>query len=113
MSAIRFALLVCGVLFATSQLRAGVTADGTAIPDEKSTTPSAASTEEETTQYKNWIEIGMGGAVTHGDQAQFEQQHGLPGGEVYGGITDMHYEHGVGEKATLTIDGHALWDLDD
>jgi hypothetical protein len=107
------ALLVCGVLLASSPLRAGVTADGTATPDEKSTAPSPASTEEETTEYKNWIEVGMGGAVTHGDQAQFEQQHGLPGGEVYGGITDMHYEHAVGEKATLMIDGHALWDIDD
>lgn len=34
-------------------------------------------------------------------------------GDVYGGIQDLHYEHGVGEKATFSIDGHAIWDNND
>lgn len=124
MSAIRFspfvdrtvrnlAFVVLVTLGTSYSLRGGVTADGTATPDGKSTTTAAATTEEETTEYKNWIEVGIGGVITRGDTAQFEQEHHIPGDQVFGGITDMHYEHGVGEKATLTIDGHALWDIND
>src|ERR1700730_5129800 len=106
-------LVVCIAWCAICPLRGGVTADGTATPDGKSTAVAGATTKEETTDYKNWIEVGMGGTVTNGDRAQFEQEHHIPGGQVFGGITDMHYEHSVGEKATLTIDGHALWDIND
>src|SRR5690349_9473238 len=107
-----FVLVVFVAIFATSPLRAGVDANGNETPDGKSTT-ATASTTEEATEYKNWIEVGVGGTWTSGDRAQFEQQHWFPGDQPYGGITDLHYEHGVGEKATLTIDGHALWDVND
>jgi len=93
-------------------VRGGVDPNGTATPDGKSSVAGATTTEE-TTEYKNWIEVGVGGTWTSGDKAQFEQQHWLPGDQPYGGITDMHYEHSIGEKATLSIDGHALWDIND
>ena len=96
--------IAAGLLVCTSfQLQAGETSAG------KSTT----ATTEETTEYNNWIELGIGGVITSGDRAQFEQEHRLPGDEVYGGIQDLHYEHGVGKDATLTVDGHALWDIND
>jgi hypothetical protein len=118
-------LIIAFALCANFPLRAEVNADGTETPDATSDpkavvaqgkdgkSTAAATTTEEETEYKNWIELGIGGTITHGDRAQFEQEHHLPGDEVYGGISDMHYEHGVGEKATLTIDGHALWDIND
>lgn len=111
----RFRFLFCALICAACSARAGVTPDGTETPDSKDSksTPAGATTTEETTEYKNWIEVGFGGTWTDGDRAQFEQQHWIPGGEVYGGITDMHYEHSIGEKALLTIDGHALWDIND
>src|SRR5262252_5940062 len=119
-----FRFFLCAFLCATSWTRAEVNADGTETPsttndpkavvaegkDGKST---AATTTEEPTEYKNWIEVGIGGTWTSGDRAQFEEQHWLPGDEVFGGITDMHYERSVGEKAMLSIDGHALWDIND
>lgn len=119
-----FRVFLCAFLCATSWARAEVNADGTETPsttndpkavvaegkDGKST---AATTTEETTEYKNWIEVGIGGTWTSGDRAQFEEQHWLPGDELFGGITDLHYEHSVGEKAMLSIDGHALWDIND
>jgi hypothetical protein len=112
------------LLWVSVPLRAEVNADGTETPDQVSATDSkmtaadgkdgksTAAAPEQETEYKNWIELGIGGVITHGDTAQFEQEHHTPGDQVYGGITDMHYEHGVGE-ATLTIDGHALWDIND
>lgn len=110
-----FAFAVCVLILASHTLRGGVDANGTETPDSKDgkSTAAATTTTEEATEYKNWIEVGVGGTWTSGDRAQFEQQHWIPGDQPYGGITDMHYEHGIGEKATLTIDGHALWDIND
>lgn len=124
MSARRFSRFVCAptlafvfALCSTIPLRAAVNQDGTEIGDGgsggKDAKATATTTTEEETVYKNWIEVGVGGTWTSGDRAQFEQQHWIPGDQAYGGITDLHYEHGVGEKATLTIDGHALWDIND
>jgi hypothetical protein len=115
------ALIFFAATLASYPLRGDVNADGTETPttnDPKAVVAEgkdgkATATTEQETEYKNWIEVGVGGTWTSGDRAQFEQEHHLPGDEVYGGITDMHYEHGVGEKATLTIDGHSLWDIND
>lgn len=81
--------------------RAGETADAK--------TPAA----EEEPEYKNWIELAIGGVITRGDRAQFEQTHRLPGDQFYGGISDMHYERTLGKDVELTIDGHALFDNHD
>src|SRR6266567_9264464 len=102
MSASRFLVLVCAGSFAITAVRASES-------DGKTTT----TTEEQTEEYKNWIELAIGGVITSGDRAQFEQEHRLPGDEVYGGIQDLHYEHTIGKNATLTVDGHAIWDIND
>jgi hypothetical protein len=103
-----FSVFVCVIAWMNYSAHAGVTADGMATPDGKSTT-----TEEQPEEYKNWIELGIGGIITDGDTAQFEQAHHLPGDQAYGGIQDMHYEQNIGKNATLTVDGHALWDIND
>jgi len=99
----RFLMLVCVGTFAAAVVRAGETSDG----------KSTATTEEQTEEYKSWIELGIGGVITSGDRAQFEQEHRLPGDQPYGGIEDLHYEQTVGKNATLTVDGHAIWDTND
>lgn len=99
----KLALLVCGAVCASYSLRAGETTDGKAV----------ATATEEAPEYKNWIELGIGGVITSGDRAQFEQEHRLPGDQPYGGIQDLHYEQTVGKNATLTVDGHAIWDTND
>ena len=78
---------------------------------DQSTVPVA--TEEAPEEYKNWIELAMGGVITSGDRAQFEQEHRLPGDQVYGGIEDLHVEGTVGKDAFFSLDGHALFDLND
>jgi hypothetical protein len=98
----RFLVLVCAGTFAATALRAGETTDGKAV-----------TTTEETPEYKNWIELGIGGVITNGDRAQFEQEHRLPGGEVYGGIQDLHFEQTFDKNGLFSIDGHALWDFND
>ena len=105
MSASRFLMLVCAGTFAATGVRAGETSDG------KSTT--AATAEEQTEEHKNWIELGIGGVITSGDRAQFEQEHRLPGDQPYGGIQDLHYEQTVGKDGLFSVDGHAIWDTND
>ena len=99
-----FIFLTCATLLGPYSLRAGETSDA------KSTTPPA--TEEESPDYKNWIELGIGGLHTSGDAAQFKQEHRISG-DIFGGIEDLHYETAVGKKGQFSIDGHAIFDNDD
>src|SRR3954468_19179199 len=98
------AILIAGItaLIATAfvvPVRAGETKDanGTTTAEESSAT--------------NWIELTIGGLNVSKDEAQFKQQHGISG-DVFGGISDLHYEKTM-DKGTLTIDGHALVELHD
>ena len=101
----RFLVLVFAGTFVAAGLRAGDTGDGK--------TTVATATEEQPEEYKNWIEFGIGGVITSGDRAQFEQEHRLPADQPYGGITDLHLEHAVGKDGLLSVDGHAIWDTND
>ncbi len=104
----RLALLTCAFLFTIVPLRAGepipkTNADGQAVPGE---TPA------EEPSYTNWIELSIGGLITSGDTALFEQQHHVSG-DVFGGIQDLHYEQTVGKNGQFSIDGHAIIDSGD
>lgn len=96
-------MLVCAGTFAATGLRAGETTDGKAV----------TTTTEEAPEYKNWIELGVGGTIVNGDNAQFEQEHRLPANTAYGGIQDLHLEETLGKDGLFSIDGHALFDVHD
>lgn len=110
-------LLLSALFFASYPACAGTDADGTATPDGKTVLTQSdgktatQSTEEQPEEYKNWIELGVGGNIINGDVPQFKQEHRLSG-DVFGGIQDFHLERSLG-KATLTVDGHALFDTGD
>src|SRR5438045_9080255 len=100
----RFLVLVFAGTFAAAGVRAG-TSDGKAV--------TATATEEQPEEYKNWIELAIGGVITEGYRAPVDQEHRLPCEQVYGGIQDLHFEGTVGKDALFSIDGHALWDFND
>ena len=100
----RFLVLVLAGTLAAAGVRAG-TSDGNAL--------TATATEEQPDEYKNWIELAIGGVITSGDRAQFEQEHRLPGDQAYGGIQDLHLEGTVGKNTQFSLAGHALWDFND
>src|ERR1700730_651352 len=106
------ALLVLAAICATSHsLRAGDTTDGKSTPDDgKSAAP--ATTEETPEDYKNWVELGIGGVAISGNSAQFKQDHGISG-DVFGGISDLHYEQAVDKNTQFTVDGHGIFDNND
>src|SRR5262245_66313535 len=99
----RFLVLVFAGTFAAAGARAGT--DGKEM--------TAKATVEQPEEYKNWIELAIGGVITSGDRAQFEQEHRLPGDQPYGGIQDLHVEGTMGKDVLFSIDGHALWDFND
>jgi len=87
-----------------SSVRAG---DNKAPVTDNGTTKAA----EEESSATNWIELTIGGINVAGDDAQFKQAHHTSG-DVFGGISDLHYEKTM-DKGTLTIDGHGLLELHD
>ena len=95
------ALFLSALVFVPNSLRAGET-------------PAARRRRKKSlTSLKNWIEFGIGGVITDGDRAQFEQEHHRPGDEVFGGIQDLHYEQTIGKDVQLVLDGHAIFDTND
>src|SRR5204863_3082854 len=100
----RFLVLVFAGTFAAAGVRAG-TSDGKAV--------TATATQEQPEEYKNWIELAIGGVITSCDRAQFEQEHRLPGDQVYGGIQDLHLEGSFDKNGLFSVDRHALWDFND
>jgi hypothetical protein len=98
----KFLALVFAGIFAVAAVRAG-----------EADTKAVTTATEEAPEYKNWIELAIGGVITSGDRAQFQQEHRLPGDQVYGGIQDLHFEQTIGKNGLFSIDGHALWDFND
>ena len=98
------ALIACVTFGGSYPLQAG---DKEVVKSE-----TAAATEEETPDFKNWIELELGGLNVKGDAAQFKQEHRISG-DIFGGISDLHLEQAVGKKGQLTIDGHAIFDNHD
>jgi hypothetical protein len=99
----KFLVLVCAGTFAAAVVRAGETTDGKAV----------TTTTEEAPAYNNWIELGIGGTIVNGDDAQFEQEHRLPANTAYGGIQGLHFEQTFDKDALFSVDGHAIWDTND
>jgi hypothetical protein len=99
----RFLVLVFAGTLAAAGARGGTS-------DQKTVATAA---EEQPEEYKNWIELAIGGVITSGDRAQFEQEHRLPGDQVYGGIQDLHFEGTFDKNGVFSVDGHALWDFND
>ncbi len=92
-------VFACATLFSASSLFAGEP------PADNKSTPAPV----EEVEYKNWIELSIGGLIIHGDGGQFKQQHGVSG-DVFGGIEDLHYEQTIGKNGQFTVDGHAIFD---
>lgn len=60
----------------------------------------------------NWVEFGLGGMFTSGNQSQAEAARRQPEG-VVGGIQDLHYQTEIAKNTVLSLDGHGLYDWND
>ena len=91
------AALVCAGFLNSSLLQAG---------DAKAIAPA-----EEEPFLNNWINMSLGGLITSGNKAQFQQQNPTAG-PMFGGIDDMHIEKSIG-KAQMVLDAHAIFPSSD
>ncbi len=73
---------------------------------------SEAFTPLEPGDYSNWIELGFGGYFVDGNKAQLQRRTGQNGG-LFGGVEDFHLEHALNKRATLTVDGRAMFGNND
>ncbi|HKS37955.1 MAG TPA: hypothetical protein VJW76_12235 [Verrucomicrobiae bacterium] len=77
--------------------------------EKKSDTTPTLETEVE---YRNWIELGIGGTFIDGDNAAFMRRHGIRE-DAFGGLEELHLEQDVGKRGLFTIDGRAIYDNHD
>ncbi len=68
--------------------------------------------EKSEADYRNWIELGVGGTWLKDNGARFQQRQNLRNG-AFGGIQDFHYEQDVGKKGILQVDGRGMFDNND
>lgn len=61
---------------------------------------------------ENWVDFSVGGVFIDGDDAAYQERHGN-NGDFMVGISSLHFEQEVGEDGTLTLDGHAMYGMDD
>src|SRR6185436_7450911 len=64
-----------------------------------SATNSVAATEvatEEPVEYRNWVQLGLGGVFVSDDKTSFQRRHSMPRG-AFGGLEDFHYEEDAGK----------------
>src|SRR5207244_4853853 len=86
-------LFTCAAVCVTYPARAGET-------DGKTVTTATA---EEAPEYKNWIELGIGGTIVNGDDAQFEREHRVRANEAYCGMEDLHFYGTLDEDEIFCI----------
>jgi hypothetical protein len=63
--------------------------------------------ESEPAELNNWFDLTVGGALTRGDQASFQQRH-QQAADLFGGVSDFHYEQVVGKKGRFAADGRGM-----
>lgn len=63
-------------------------------------------------EYKNWVELGVGGTIVDGSRAAFQRRSGLPR-DAFGGVESFHFEHEVPGDGILTLDGRGIFDNHD
>ena len=101
----RFLVLVFAGTFAAAGARGG-NSDGKAV--------TATATEEQPEEYKNWIELGIGGVITSGDRAAIRTGTPVCRAIKFTVASRICILRGLLDKnGVFSVDGHALWDIND
>lgn len=95
------ATCVCGASLATAQ--------EAAPPAQAPEVDVTVKTEQD---YRNWFDVSVGGNFIKGDEASFMQRHQIPK-DIYGGVSDFHYEQDIGQKGLMEVDGRGIFDNND
>lgn len=60
----------------------------------------------------NWVELSTGALLIQGSKGQAQEQQRLSDGP-FGGIEDLHYQHQAWKDTVFSLDGRAIFDLND
>lgn len=74
--------------------------------------PAAPANDSADDETRNWIDFSVGGNFVNGDSAAFRERTQQPR-EVFGGVSDFHYEMDVGKKGLFEVDGRGIFDARD
>jgi hypothetical protein len=77
--------------------------------DASKETPDKKDSATDDAELRNWIDVTVGANIIHGDKPAFQQRTQQPR-DVWGGVTDFHYEMDVGKKALFEVDGRGIFD---
>lgn len=80
-----------------------------AADEPKKEEPKKEEAPVDDSELRNWVEVGVGGNFVHGDKAAFQKRTQQPR-DVWGGVTDFHYEMDVGKKSLFEVDGRGIFD---
>lgn len=103
-----------GALLCSCWLAPGALAAESAAPaTSRAGTSQDAAPEKDETEYRNWVEIGFGGALrSSGDDAAFQRRIQRPSG-AFGGIESLHYEEDIGKTGLFKVDSRGIFDAKD
>ncbi|MBX3745977.1 MAG: hypothetical protein KF833_11780 [Verrucomicrobiae bacterium] len=62
--------------------------------------------------FRNWLDVSVGGLMVHGDAAAAQGRLGLPA-TAFGGIESFRFEQDVGKRGLFRIDAHSLFAYED
>ena len=97
-------LLAAAIVMGTAHARAGDTNSPPMSPQDYF--------EGGTNTYTDWIELGGGAFLTHGNHAQAQENQQLADGP-FGGIDDLHIQGNAFTNTLFTLDGHGIYDQHD
>ena len=100
-----------GALTAVFGTDSSLAAEGVAT-NSPSISTNAVATQETPDEYRNWIEVGFGSTFISEDVPAFKRRHELRKGP-FGGVEDFHFEHDIGKRGLLQIDGRGIFDNHD
>lgn len=73
---------------------------------------AAAADADAAAETRNWIDFTVGGSFVDGDEGAYRERTQRPT-DMFGGITDFHYEMDVGKKGLFEVDGRSVLHSDD
>lgn len=63
-------------------------------------------------EFRNWLDVSVGGLMVHGDKAAAQARLGVPA-TAFGGIESFRFEQDVGKRGLFRIDARSLFDYED
>ena len=79
----------------------------------KTNSTAGAKADDADAEFRNWVELGVGGVLGSGDKPAFQRRRQMRRDAPFGGVEDFHFEQDVGKRGLFSIDGRGIFDNHD